>query len=334
MSTNYLGIFEKCETVSACLELREELMNQGEAMELKTLLTSAIDKDSKKELGARLNQIRKEVYQACDQKIQNIQQSQEKDNFIEFDPTFYSNNYKTGQNGNLHPVTQVAAELVDISSKMGFDVYDGPQIESQWYNFTSVGTPDYHPARGMQDTFFTDQKDESDENMVMRTQVTANIARYAKSHKPPFRVVFPGIVFRAENIDATHDINFHQFDMWLIDKQASISQLTTLIQDFFRQFFDDPNLKARFRPSYFPFTQPSFEIDIYSEWFKGGRWIEVAGAGPIHRQVLNNIGLDEREWQGIAFGFGVTRLAQLKLQITGLGQFYNGQLSFLRGSEY
>jgi phenylalanyl-tRNA synthetase alpha chain len=173
----------------------------------------------------------------------------------------------------------------------------------------------------------------------MRTQVTANAVKYSESHNPPFRVIFPGVVFRNENIDATHDINFTQFDMWLVDKRASMSQLITLIQHFFREFFNDSSINVRLRPSYFPFTQPSMEGDISCPFCSGNGcrickqtgWIEVFGAGPIHTQVLKNMKLDPQEFQGIAFGFGVDRLAQLKLGISGISQFYNGNLSFLKG---
>ena len=332
MTNGFVPLFQNCQTVNQCLQLRDELSNSGEFAEIKNQLQTA-PKEQKKELGKKLNVIRKSITEACDSRIQAIQEEQMKDNFVEYDPTFSSDKYQEVKKGSLHPITEVTEEVVSIFSKFGFSVFDGPLIEKQWYNFTSVGTPDYHPARGMQDTYFLEQEDESGENYVMRTQVTANVARYAEENKPPFKVIFPGLAFRSENPDATHDINFHQLDMWMIDKNLSISQLVTMLQNFFQAFFDDKNLKVRLRPSYFPFTQPSFEVDIYSEWFKGGRWIEVAGAGPIHRQVIKNIGLDDNEWQGLAFGLGITRLAQLKHRIVGLGQFYDGNLEFVKGVE-
>lgn len=222
---------------------------------------------------------------------------------------------------------------------MGFDVFDGPLVLDQWYNFTSVNTPDHHPARDMQDTFFLKQKDGDGNNYVMRTQVTSNITRYAKKHKPPFRVVFPGLTFRNENIDATHDVNFYQFDMWLVEKTTSISQLTTLIKQFFTEFFKKDDLVVRLRPSYFPFVNPGLEADISCPFCtkdgckvcKGVGWIEVCGAGPINRKVLQNCKIDPDQYQGIAFGFGLDRLAQLKLGITHESQFYNGGLRFIRG---
>ncbi len=334
---NLKQIFDQCQTVNECLKKRDELNNSGEVAQIKQQLATASG-EQKKDLGKQINELKAQIKLACDTRIQQLQEAQTKDKFINFDPTFGSPNYQNKQ-GSLHPIRLVVRELVDIFGRMGFDVFDGPQVESQWYNFTAPNSPEHHPSRDMQDTFFLDQKDKNGENYVMRTQVTANIARYAELHKPPFRVVFPGIVFRNENIDATHDINFTQFDMWLVDKDTTVGQLTGLIKHLFREFFQDDTIKIRLRPSYFPFTLPSFEVD-FSCPFCGGKgcrickntgWIECAGAGPIHPQVIRNMNLDPNEWGGLAFGFGVDRLAQLKYGVSGVSQFYNGHLDFLRG---
>ena len=329
-SNQYLLDFAQCTTISQCIAIKESLLKGDLIASLLQELKSG-DPAQKKSLGGQITSIKSAITAAADIKIQAIQALQEQDDYIKFDPTFASHQFEETRQGVLHPIIQVSNEIVGIFQRLGFDIFDSTQVESQWYNFTSVGTPDYHSARGMQDTFFLGQQDSKGENYVMRTQVTSNICKYAETHKPPFRVVFPGIVFRAENMDATHDINFHQLDMWMVDKQISISQLVTLLEKVFREYFGDSELQVRLRPSYFPFTEPSFEIDIYAKWFKGGEWIEVAGAGPIHSQVIKNMGLDTAEYQGIAFGLGLTRLVQMKLQITGITQFYNGQLSFLRG---
>jgi phenylalanyl-tRNA synthetase alpha chain len=340
MTTNYSQQFLQLLSVSQCLACRDELMNKDRVAEIKHIIPTATA-DEKKLLGKELTDLRTQIQLACDVRIQQLQAEQEKDDYITFDPSFYSESYKTAA-GSLHPLTHIVDEITTIFGSLGFDVFDGNHVESQYYNFTSVNTPDFHPARDMQDTFFVEQKDENDEHYVMRTQVTANAVKYAQSHKPPFRVIFPGIVFRNENIDATHDINFTQFDMWYVDKQASIGQLISLIKYFFREFFNDPNLTVRLRPSYFPFTQPSMEGDISCPFCKGGGcrickqtgWIEVFGAGPIHSEVIKNMDLDAEEYQGLAFGFGVDRLAQLKFGISGISQFYNGNLGFLKGKTF
>ncbi len=337
--TNYLSEFENQKTISACLKLRDEYLKTGEVAEIKSKISTA-SIDEKKQLGPRLNELKKAIQSACDQRIQLIQEENEKDNYIEFDETFHSNKYKS-PNGTLHPISIVVGEIVDIFSRIGFDVYEGSLVESQWHNFTSVNTPDYHPARDMQDTFFLKNLDTEGNNYVMRTQVTANAVKYAKTHAAPFKVIFPGIVFRNENIDATHDINFTQFDMWLVDKKTNLSQLIGLIKKFFSEFFDDKDINVRLRPSYFPFTQPSFEGDISCPFCHGkgcricsnSGWIEVFGAGPIHKNVIKNMELNPDEWNGLAFGFGVDRLAQLKFGVSGVSQFYNGNLKFLKGRE-
>jgi phenylalanyl-tRNA synthetase alpha chain len=337
MSSNFSQSFATLDSISQCLKVRDELLNSGRILEIKNYISQATSEE-KKSLGKELSEIRNNIQLECDKKIQKIQTEQEKDNYTQYDPSFHSEKYKAPI-GSLHPLTITIDKITSIFANLGFDVFDGNHIESQYYNFTSVNTPDYHPARDMQDTFFVEQKDENDEHYVMRTQVTANAVKYAQSHKPPFRVIFPGIVFRNENIDATHDINFTQFDMWLVDKRATMGQLITLIQHFFREFFNDESITVRMRPSYFPFTQPSLEGDISCPFCKGKGcrickqtgWIEVFGAGPIHTNVIKNMNLDPQKFQGIAFGFGVDRLAQLKLGVSGISQFYNGNLSFLKG---
>jgi len=324
--------FASKETVSNCLKLRDEMTSSQDFENLKREIVEGSG-ENKKILGKKLGVWRQNIQKACDERINKIQTEKEKDNFVDFDPTFYYSNKFVP--GNLHPLTLIFRQAFAIFAKMGFDVYDGQQIQSQWNNFTSVGTPNHHPARAMQDTFWLEEKCENGENLVLRTQMTSSLYEYSELQKKqnngelkPFRVILEGIVFRAENIDSTHDINFHQFDGWLVDKQISISQLITLLTEFLTEFFEQ-QIEIRLRPSYFPFTEPSLEIDMFCPWFKGGQWIEIAGAGPIDHKVLANIGFDPKVWQGLAFGFGLTRLAQLKLQITGLGQFYNNNLDFL-----
>lgn len=327
-----LELFLEQKTVSGCLKLRDDLFKSDQFENLKEEISKGNHED-KKILGKKLGIIRQNVQITCDNRIKSIQSEKEKDNFVDFDPTFYYSHKFVP--GNLHPLTLISREALGIFAKMGFDIYDGGQIQSQWNNFTSVGTPCHHPARAMQDTFWLEEKCENGENLVLRTQMTSSLFEYSQNIKnqnegkpKPFRVIFEGIVFRAENIDSTHDINFHQFDGWLVDKQVSISQLITLLTDFLTEFFEQ-KVELRLRPSYFPFTEPSLEIDMFCPWFKRGQWIEIAGAGPIDHKVLANIGFDPTNWQGLAFGFGLTRLAQLKLEITGLGQFYNNNLDFL-----
>jgi phenylalanyl-tRNA synthetase alpha chain len=331
--------FTKLNTVNSCLNKRDELLNTEAILEIKDSLKTA-DSQTKKDLGQKLNLIKQAIQAACDQRIKEIHTEQEKDNFTSFDPTFYSNKYFSA-NGGMHPVTEVIREVVSIFQKMGFDVADGPLVESQEYCFSLLNMPDYHPARSMQDTFFLKQKDEIGENYVLRTHTSDVQVRYGRSHKPPFKVVVPGQVYRNENIDATHDIMFHQIECIVVDKRVSMSHLKTLIKKFYSEFFGQSNLEVRLRPSYFPYTVPSMEVDI-SNPFKGKvegklrdqEWIEAGGSGLIHPKVIENMGFDPKEYQGLAFGFGLDRMAQLKLKVSGMSQFFNGGIDFLSGKKF
>jgi phenylalanyl-tRNA synthetase alpha chain len=333
---DFTSHFKDLNSINLCLQKRDELSNSEEILLIKEKIKTA-DNETKKVLGQELNVFKQSVQFACDQRIQTLQSELEKDNFQNFDPSFYQSNYQV-KPGKIHPISLVTEEIVKLFQKYNFDIFEGSQVESQWYNFTSVNTPDYHSARAMQDTFFADLQDEKGENYVLRTQVTSNAVKYAETHKPPFKVVFTGLVFRAENIDATHDINFHQFDCWIVDRKASISQTVTLIEQIMQDFFAWPDLKIRLRQAFFPFTNPSFEGDISCPFCKGVGcrvckdlgWIEIFGGGLINPEVIKNMGLDPNEWQGLAFGPGLTRMAQFKLGVSGISQFYNGNLSFLK----
>ena len=326
--SDYKTQFQTLKTVSACLALKDELSTSGAIAEFKNQLPNAT-KEKKIILGQELNKLKQDLKIICDKRIQEIQTELEKDSFTEFDPSFYSTKYFSND-GNLHPITNITNEIVTIFQNMGFAVADGPLVETQNACFTKLNMPDYHPARSMQDTFYLAQKDTAGENYVMRTHTSGVQYRFGSAHKPPIRIVVPGQVYRNEKIDATHDIMFHQIECLYIDKRVSLSHLKTLIEFFYREFFGDSKLVARFRPSYFPYTVPSLEVDI-SNPFKPGSWLEVGGCGLVHLDVLEGFGIDSSEYQGLAFGFGLDRMAQLKLNLSGLGQFFDGNLKFLEG---
>jgi phenylalanyl-tRNA synthetase alpha chain len=333
---DYQSHFQNLRSVNECLQVKSDLMKTGQVVELTEKLQTA-NKDQKADLGKQLNLLKQSITKACDERIQEIQAEQEKDDFVEFDPTFYSAKYKQ-VGGSVHPVSQITSEVVEIFMNMGFDVAEGPMVESQHYNFNQLLIPEYHPARAMQDTFYLKEKDSVGQNYVMRTHTSGVQIRYGESHKPPFRIVAPGRVFRNENIDATHDVLFHQVECLIIDEVVSLAHLKTLIEQFFSQLFGATDLRARLRPSYFPYTVPSMEIDI-SNPFKDdpnsrvkGDWIEIGGSGLVHPQVIENMGIDSTKWQGLAFGFGLDRIAQLKFGVSGMSQFFEGDLRFLKGS--
>ena len=225
--------------------------------------------------------------------------------------------------GGLHPVTRTLRRIESIFSKAGFDIETGPEIEDDWHNFEALNIPETHPARAMHDTFYFDAK------TVLRTHTSGVQIRTMESKKPPMRVIAPGRVYRCDS-DQTHTPMFHQVEGLIVDKDASFAQLRTLIIEFLRQFFEDENLKVRFRPSYFPFTEPSAEVDIATDLFGDGRWIEVLGCGMVHPNVLKNVDIDPDAFTGLAFGLGVERLAMLRYGVTDLRQFFENDLRFLR----
>ena len=335
----YFTYFAELESVNQCISMRDELAGSGDIQELKNKIATASN-DKKKDFGKELNILRQTLFSACDQRIVQIQHEQEKDNFKVYDPTFYSRKYKESHAGRLHPITQVTRNILEIFEKMGFDIADGPLVETQQLCFTELNMPDYHPARSMQDTFYLDQKDESGENLVMRTHTSGVQLRYGKTHEPPIKMVSPGQVYRNENIDATHDIMFHQIECLVIDKVVTISHLKTILQRLFAQIFDDSSLIIRFRTSYFPYTIPSMEYDISCPFCKqkgcrvckNTKWIEIGGSGLVHPDVIKNFGFDPADYQGFAFGFGVDRVTQFKLGVSGIGQFFSGNLKFLDGN--
>ena len=225
--------------------------------------------------------------------------------------------------GSLHPVTRTLHRIETLFSKAGFDVETGPEIEDDWHNFEALNIPETHPARAMHDTFYIN------ENTVLRTHTSGVQIRTMENKNPPMRIIAPGRVYRCDS-DQTHTPMFHQVEGLIIEKNASFAQLRTLIIEFLRQFFEDEDLKVRFRPSYFPFTEPSAEVDIATNLFGEGRWIEVLGCGMVHPNVLKNVGVDPDEYTGLAFGLGVERLAMLRYNVKDLRQFFENDLRFLK----
>ena len=224
------------------------------------------------------------------------------------------------QEGSLHPVTLALERLILLFGQMGFSVADGPEIETDYYNFKALNIPDNHPARAMQDTFYTESGN------VLRTHTSPIQVRFAENNKPPIKIIAPGRVFRVD-LDATHSPMFHQLELLWIDKGISFANLKAVIIEFMRKFFEDDSLQVRFRASFFPFTEPSAEIDIY--FTKSGKWLEVGGCGMVHPNVLAYMKIDADEYSGFAFGFGIDRLAMLKYGITDLRLMFENDLDFL-----
>ncbi|HEV8553649.1 MAG TPA: phenylalanine--tRNA ligase subunit alpha [Casimicrobiaceae bacterium] len=221
--------------------------------------------------------------------------------------------------GGLHPITRTVQRIEALFHSLGFAVADGPEIEDDFHNFTALNTPENHPARSMQDTFYVEG------GMVLRTHTSPIQVRYMETHAPPIKIIAPGRVYRVDS-DATHSPMFHQVEGLWIDENVTFADLKGVFTDFLRRFFERDDLKVRFRPSFFPFTEPSAEIDMSF----GEGWLEISGAGQVHPNVLRAVGIDPERYQGFAFGMGPDRLAMLRYGVDDLRLFYENDLRFLR----
>jgi phenylalanyl-tRNA synthetase alpha chain len=225
--------------------------------------------------------------------------------------------------GSIHPIIRTWQRIEAIFGSIGFDVADGPEIETDWYNFTALNQPENHPARSMHDTFYVEG------GLLLRTHSSPMQVRYARQHQPPLKVIAPGRTYRVDS-DATHSPMFHQVEGLWIDTDISFADLKGAYTDFLRQFFETDQLQVRFRPSFFPFTEPSAEIDMaFASGPLKGRWLEISGAGQVHPNVIRNFGLDAERWIGFAFGSGLERLTMLRYGIDDLRMMFEGDLRFL-----
>jgi phenylalanyl-tRNA synthetase alpha chain len=244
--------------------------------------------------------------------------------------------------GSVHPVSQVMDELAEIFADLGFSVATGPEIEDDWRNFTALNIPETHPARAMHDTFYFGDKDQADgKAMLLRTHTSPVQIRTMISEAPPIRIIAPGRVYRSDS-DATHTPMFHQIEGLVIDKGIHLGHLKWTLETFLKAYFERDDMVLRLRPSYFPFTEPSVEVDVGFTWINGqrvmggsgdaenGGWMELLGSGMVHPAVIRNCGLDPDEWQGFAFGVGVDRLTMLKYGMNDLRAFFDGDLRWLR----
>jgi len=238
------------------------------------------------------------------------------------------------QTGRIHPISQVTDEITAIFSDMGFAVAEGPDIETDYYNFTALNFPEGHPAREMHDTFFL-KPDENGERKVLRTHTSPVQIHTMETQAPPIRIVIPGKTYRCDS-DATHSPMFHQLEGLVIDKSANVANLKWVLEEFCRSFFEVDHVNMRFRPSFFPFTEPSLEVDIQCDrsgkeirFGEGNDWMEILGCGMVHPNVLRNCGLDPDEYQGFAWGIGIDRIAMLKYGMPDLRAFFDADVRWM-----
>ena len=306
---------------------------------LKGLATLSVDE--KKQRGAAINQLKTRIevaLQAGRERLAAAELSAQ----LQAEALDVTLPGRRRGSGGLHPVSRTLERIEAIFGSMGFDVADGPEIETDWMSFTALNNPENHPARSMQDTFYVDMKDADGRWLNLRPHTSPMQVRYARAHAarhasaitqgeamPEIRVIAPGRTYRVDS-DATHSPMFHQCEGLWIGENVSFKDLKSVFSDFLRQFFETDELDVRFRPSYFPFTEPSAEIDIaFASGPLKGRWLEVAGSGQVHPNVVRHYGLDPERHIGFAFGMGPDRLTMLRYGVNDLRQFFDGDLRFL-----
>jgi phenylalanyl-tRNA synthetase alpha chain len=290
----------------------------------------SLDPEKRKEFASQLNKIKDDLTHQLNQKNIEIETSEinEKLKSEKVDVTLP---IRPDRQGKIHPVSQVIDEISSIFSEIGFSVAEGPDVESEYNNFTALNTPEDHPARDMHDTFYL----EENKKLLLRTHTSPVQIRTMLSNKPPFKIIAPGRTYRCDS-DQTHAPMFHQLEGLHIDKGITMGHLKGCLDYFIKEFFEVKNLKMRFRPSHFPFTEPSAEVDIGYKIEKGkivigegDKWLEVLGCGMVHPNVLKNVKIDAKKYQGFAFGIGIDRLAMLKYGINDLRAFFEADYRWL-----
>ena len=292
----------------------------------------AIPADQRKDRGAALNRLRDELAAAIEARRQRLEQA-ELHARLSNERIDVSLPPPSKPAGLIHPISRTMEEMAAIFGAMGFSVGEGRDIQTDWYNFGALNIPAHHPARADHDTFYMPGERDG-RPLLLRTQTSDVQIISMLEQEPPLRIIAPGRTYRADH-DATHSPMFHQCEGLCIDRDITLAHLKGCLIDFLRAFFGIATLPVRFRSSYFPFTEPSMEVDIgwnrrTGELGGGGDWLEILGSGMVHPRVLANVGLDPREWQGFAFGMGVERVAMLKYGMPDLRPFYDSDLRWLR----
>lgn len=288
--------------------------------------------DQKKEVGQRLNELKN----LATDKLKSLQEALENKSA---DAGKFGDLSRPGyplEIGSRHPISIVRNKIIEIFNRIGYVVSEGPEIEDDWHNFTALNLPEYHPARDMQDTFFIEKSDDVKKDMLLRTHTSSVQVRYMDTHRPPIRTISPGRVYRNEDISARSHCLFHQVEGLYIDTNVSFADLKQTLMYFTKEMFGKS--KIRLRPSYFPFTEPSAEVDIY--WgletevdyriTKGTGWLEIMGCGMVDPNVLKNANIDPEKYSGFAFGMGIERIAMLLYQIPDIRMFYENDVNFLK----
>ena len=336
LKSKYLGLIAAAADEAAIEDVRINALGKKGEISLKMRELGGMSPEERQVAGPALNALKDEINSALAAKKAALADAalDERLRGEWLDVTLPARNRRTG---TIHPISQVTEEVTAIFADMGFAVAEGPQIDSDWYNFDALNIPGHHPARAEMDTFYV-HRAEGDNRPphVLRTHTSPVQIRTMEKHGAPIRIIAPGRVYRAD-YDQTHTPMFHQVEGLAIDKDISMANLKWCLEEFVKAYFEVDHVDLRFRASHFPFTEPSAEVDIRCSWEggtlkvgEGDDWLEILGSGRVHPKVLQNAGVDPNEWQGFAFGMGIDRIAMLKYGIPDLRAFFDSDLRWLR----
>ena len=329
IKTAALEAIAAAENSADCENVRVKYLGKKGELTAILKMMGGLSPEERPIMGQLVNTAKSEVDAALSAKVTEMQAQAEEQKLKEetIDITMPA---KTAKTGKLHPLNTVLNDMIDIFQSMGFDVVDGPEVETDHYNFECLNVPADHPARDMQDTFYLA------ENILLRTQTSAAQVRTMETRKPPIRVICPGRVFRADEVDATHSPVFHQIEGLVVDKGVTMCDLKGVLEQFAHEIYGK-DTKVKFRPSFFPFTEPSVEVDVSCSECggkgcrvcKGAGWIEILGAGMVHPNVLRSCGIDPEEYSGFAFGIGLDRLTTTRYKISDIRLLFENDKRFL-----
>lgn len=337
LETESFRLIQTAETLDALETLRLDILGKQGKLTLAMKQLATLTPDEKRAAGQTLNQFRDAFSAQLQEKKLQLEQH-EMNARLRTETVDVTLPVSPADQGRLHPVTRVIEDVAAIFAQMGFKVEEGPDIETDYNNFTALNIPETHPARQMHDTFYVNQTAADGTPLLLRTHTSPVQVRTMLNQQPPIRIIAPGKTYRCDS-DQTHTPMFHQIEGLYIDKAENVhmGHLKHTIETFCRAFFETEALPIRFRPSFFPFTEPSAEVDIGCKWTKDGlqvgagfEWLEIMGCGMVHPAVLENCGIDPAEYQGFAFGVGVERLAMLKYNIPDLRTFFEGHSQWIK----
>jgi phenylalanyl-tRNA synthetase alpha chain len=276
--------------------------------------------EEKRTMGPQIQQLKAEIEELLENRLQELKKAAFRSSVDLSAPG------KRFERGHLHPITLAGREIRKIFMSMNFSVLDGPEVETEYYNFDALNVPADHPARDMWDTFWLKDKSPKGDRLLLRTHTSPMQVRFMEKYTPPFQIIVPGRTFRFEAVDAGHETNFHQLEGLMVGKDITLANFKFVVEEFFKRFFAGQDIEFRYRPSYFPFVEPGVEVDIKL----GGKWLEMGGAGMVHPRVFEYAHYNPREWRGFAFGFGIDRLARIKYGIPDVRLFFSGDLRFIK----